>query len=454
MLRQLTTRARILLLVLASALPSSLLLLHVAVEQRQLSVQRATEELGRRADLIEALLPAFRLDALPQRGAEALGRGQMVTVIDDAGFVIVQHPPLFAQSGDRFPNRAVLEGLARGEVFFELPDPEGIPRLYATRKATHAGASTLTVIVSMPKAMAYDSVDRALAQTLLGIAAATAALLAIAWVGSERLVLAPIRRMLAVTSRVRGGDLSARTGMPSGREELSQLGASLDAMAQQLAERESALRQALDEQTRLALTDALTGLYNRRFFWDALQRQFAASKRSGAPFCVILFDLDHFKTVNDTYGHDAGDLALEQTAVVLLRSIRASDLAVRHGGEEFAVLLPDTDLQTAAQRAEEIRRALEAHEMVEGSNRIRVTASFGVVQSGPGADAGSLVKAVDAAMYAAKAAGRNRVVVGAPKAESSCCGSAAGEAALQTNSERETSVWSTSASASSQSSRS
>jgi diguanylate cyclase (GGDEF)-like protein len=411
MLTQLTTRARILLLVLASALPSTLLSLYVAFEHRQVSLQRASEELSRRAELIEALLPAFQLDALPQRGAETLGRGQMVTVIDHAGHVIVQHPPLFAKPGDRFPNDKVLAGLTRGETFFELPDPEAVPRLYATRTTTHAGGSVLTVIVSMPKAMAYDSVDRALTQTLLGIAAATVALLAIAWMGAGRMVLTPIRRMLAVTSRVRRGDLTARTGMPGGREELSQLGASLDAMAQQLAERDSALRQALEEQIRRALTDSLTGLYNRRFFSDALQRQLAASGRSGEPFCVILFDLDHFKAVNDTYGHDAGDSVLEQTAAVLLRSIRASDLAVRHGGEEFAVLLPDTDVHTAAERAEQIRRALETHAIVRGSNRIHITASFGVVQSSAREDAGSLLQAVDAAMYAAKAAGRNRVVV-------------------------------------------
>jgi diguanylate cyclase (GGDEF)-like protein len=342
----------------------------------------------------------------------------MVTVIDEAGFVIVQHPPLFAAAGDQFPNRAVLEALSRGEAFLEAADPAGVPRLYAARTG-RTGLSSLTVIVSMPKAIAYEEVDRALGQTLIGIAVATGALLLIAWVGAKRLVLAPIQSMLAVTSRVRSGDLTARTGMPSGREELSQLGASLDAMAEQLAERESALRQALEEQTRRALTDSLTGLYNRGFFWDALQRQIAASGRTGEVFCVILFDLDHFKAVNDTYGHDAGDVVLQQTAAVLLRSIRASDVAVRHGGEEFAVLLPDTDVRTAAERAEDIRRALERHEIVQGPHRIRVTASFGVVQSSADTDSGALVKAVDEAMYAAKAAGRNRVVVDLPEQSAS-----------------------------------
>jgi diguanylate cyclase (GGDEF)-like protein len=413
---RLTTRARILLLVLASALPGSLLSLYMAFEHRQIALQRATEELSRRLDLIEALLPAFQIDALPEGGAETLGRGQMLTIVDEAGFVIVQHPPLFAKPGDRFPNRAVLEGMVRGHVSFELPDPLGFQRLYATRKTSHAGGSSLSVIISMPKSMAYDHIQHALTKTLLGIAAATVALLAIAWVGGERLVLAPIRVMLGVTGRVRSGDLTARTGMPSGPEELSQLGAALDAMTEQLSERERALNEALEKQTRLALTDSLTGLYNRRFLWDALQRQIAVSKRTGYPFSIVLFDLDHFKAVNDTYGHDVGDVVLAQIAAILLRSIRASDLAARHGGEEFAILLPDTDLHTAPERAEEIRCAIEAHEIVQASYRIRVTASFGVAQSEPGAEAGLLLKSVDAAMYAAKAGGRNRVVLAPPDA--------------------------------------
>jgi diguanylate cyclase (GGDEF)-like protein len=225
------------------------------------------------------------------------------------------------------------------------------------------------------------------------------------------MVLAPIRRMLRVTGRVRGGDLTARTGMRAGREELSQLGASLDAMADQLAEREHALRRALKEQTRLAQTDSLTGLYNRRFLRDAVQRQIAVATRTGKPFSLILFDLDHFKRVNDAFGHDAGDVVLAQTARVLMSIVRSSDFAVRHGGEEFAVLLPDTNLAVAAERAEEIRQAIESNVCICGTEVLRVTASFGVVQFEAGADDAALLTAVDAAMYAAKAAGRNRVVL-------------------------------------------
>src|SRR5690606_7744901 len=136
-LRDVTTRGRILLLVVAAALPGILVSVYVALDQRDLSLRRAADEMERRLDLIEALLPATQLDALPRRGAEILGRGQTVTVLDDDGIVLVQQPPLFARPGDRFPNAAVLEGLAAGETSFDVGDPLGEPRLYAARRAAY-----------------------------------------------------------------------------------------------------------------------------------------------------------------------------------------------------------------------------------------------------------------------------------------------------------------------------
>lgn len=404
-------RARVLLLVVVSALPGLVLMLYIQEGQRQLYLQLAREEMSRRVELVEALLPAFQLGALAGRGAETLGRGQILTLIDEHGLVIVQHPAVFARPGDRFPDEALLEGLRRGDTFFDLPDPAGVRRLYAAREWKSAGGSPVTVVISMPRAIALEHLDAALAWSVGGILLATSALLPLVWLGFDRLILAPIRLMLDMTRRVRSGDLSARTGMRAGREELSQLGAALDAMARQLDAREGALRSALEEKTQQALTDPLTGLYNRRFFQEALQRQIAAATRTGTPFSVILFDLDRFKAVNDAFGHEAGDRVLQEAARVLTSSIRASDFGVRHGGEEFAVLLPETDLAVASERAEQIRAELEAHDIVDRDRHIRVTASFGVAQWQPGADAAALLAAVDAAMYAAKDAGRNRVVV-------------------------------------------
>ena len=169
--------------------------------------------------------------------------------------------------------------------------------------------------------------QREFAYPLAGIAVVTIVIVLLAWHGAERLVLAPIRVMLETTRRVRTGDLTARTGLKPTREELSQLAASLDAMAEQLEAHDRELRQALEDLTREAMTDALTGLYNRRYFWDALVREIAQAKRKGEPFSVILLDLDRFKRVNDTLGHDAGDVILKEVASVLEKSVRGDPIS-------------------------------------------------------------------------------------------------------------------------------
>jgi diguanylate cyclase (GGDEF)-like protein len=203
--------------------------------------------------------------------------------------------------------------------------------------------------------------------------------------------------------------------MRANREELSQLAAALDDMAQQLQARDAKLRDVLEELRAQAVTDALTGLYNRRYFWDALSRELIAARRKPTIFSVILMDLDWFKNVNDTWGHDAGDMVLKEAADLMRASVRGSDIAARYGGEEFALLLPETAACVAEERAESLRRELEAHEIAYGTSRIRITASFGVGQyDGSTSDAASLMKRIDAALYAAKDAGRNRVVVHEP----------------------------------------
>lgn len=414
MLERLSTRGRLLLIVIGSALPMIALLIYIALDQRAAVEARARDELGQRAELVAALLAGIQLEALPKGGAAALGRGQVVTLLDPTGTVIAQYPPVFARAGDRFPNSAVLERLTKGQTAFEEADPSGVHRLYSVRKvpASPAPGAELIVVVSMPKALVHQDTNRALSYTLGGIGAVTMLLVLLAWHGAERLVLAPIRVMLETTGRVRAGDLTARTGLKPQREELSQLGGAIDAMAEQLLTRDRALQQALQNLTQQAMTDSLTGLYNQRFFIDALTREIAAAKRKDVPFSVILLDIDRFKRVNDTWGHDAGDVVLREVADVLQKSVRGSDIAVRHGGEEFAILLPDTAIEVAAERAEDLRRQLESHEITYGLQRVRITASFGVAQYGPSTpDPAALMKAVDAAMYAAKAAGRNRVVV-------------------------------------------
>jgi diguanylate cyclase (GGDEF)-like protein len=166
---------------------------------------------------------------------------------------------------------------------------------------------------------------------------------------------------------------------------------------------------------RQASTDALTGLPNRRALQDALARMVAQAARSDRPLAAIGIDLDHFKDVNDRFGHDMGDAVLAHVGTLLAASVRAGDLVGRVGGEEFVVLAPDTGVDGARTLAESLRAAL-AREVVPGLDR-DVTGSFGVAVLPDHADsAAALLRLADRALYAAKSAGRDRVeVVAAPE---------------------------------------
>jgi diguanylate cyclase (GGDEF)-like protein len=161
-----------------------------------------------------------------------------------------------------------------------------------------------------------------------------------------------------------------------------------------------------------AARDGLTGLYNRRAFDERLQEIRAAEERlANGRFALLILDLDHFKKLNDTYGHPAGDAALKNTARALQKVIRGADIAARYGGEEFALIMPNTEEEGARKTADRIRHAIEQDQLVFEAARIQVTASIGVACWPRHAkDAKGLVAAADRALYAAKQAGRNRVV--------------------------------------------
>jgi diguanylate cyclase (GGDEF)-like protein len=157
-----------------------------------------------------------------------------------------------------------------------------------------------------------------------------------------------------------------------------------------------------------AATDSLTGLPNRRAVQEALKRMTAQAGRTLSPMAVLVLDLDHFKQINDTYGHDQGDAVLAAVGEVLGRSLRTSDFVGRNGGEEFIALLPDTSADGALEAAEKLRDAI-SRLLLPGIDR-PVTASVGAaVYPYTTADPESLVRLADRALYVAKAGGRNRV---------------------------------------------
>jgi len=186
-------------------------------------------------------------------------------------------------------------------------------------------------------------------------------------------------------------------------ERLLRLNAELE---KQVAERTRELHEKNLQLERLAVTDRLTGLCNRHRLDEALAQELARSQRYGEVFSVLLLDVDHFKAVNDSHGHQAGDRVLVELATLLSRQTREADLAGRWGGEEFLVVCPGTDAAGAVAMAEKLRECIAAHVFTGLGHQ---TASIGVASYRHGDSVESVLARADAALYSAKGAGRNRV---------------------------------------------
>lgn len=175
------------------------------------------------------------------------------------------------------------------------------------------------------------------------------------------------------------------------------------------------LRRRLKEET---VRDALTGLYNRKYLYQRLEEETIRAQRYGTPLAFVMLDLDDFKRCNDSYGHLAGDMVLKKVAQGLLGSVRSVDIAGRFGGEEFAVILPQTGMQPALLVAERLREAIAQTAVLEQpeGGTLRLTVSVGVAVYPDSANSsGELIEEADQALYASKALGKNRVSSASPR---------------------------------------
>ena len=172
------------------------------------------------------------------------------------------------------------------------------------------------------------------------------------------------------------------------------------------------LRDNVQMSIEMAITDPLTSLYNRRYMESHLSSLLEQAVSRKKPLTVLVLDIDYFKAINDTHGHDAGDDVLREFALRVKKSIRGIDLACRYGGEEFVVVMPETDLAVATMVAERLRRriAAEPFPIQDGSRSIELTISVGISALGKDDDAAKILKRADGALYRAKRDGRNRVV--------------------------------------------
>jgi diguanylate cyclase (GGDEF)-like protein len=175
-------------------------------------------------------------------------------------------------------------------------------------------------------------------------------------------------------------------------------------------------QKALEEQLReLAMRDELTGLYNRRHFTEMAEVELARARRTSAPLSLAILDIDHFKRVNDVYGHPAGDQVLRELSRAMRETLRGSDVSARIGGEEFVILLSDTALDGAVAVTERLRERVGQSEVaLEDGRAVRFTVSAGVTELGRGERLDTLLARADEALYRAKSDGRNRTLSSLP----------------------------------------
>ncbi|MEO9229893.1 MAG: diguanylate cyclase [Devosia sp.] len=211
---------------------------------------------------------------------------------------------------------------------------------------------------------------------------------------SEAELRAMAQRLLGETRRMQDANQKLEQKLEASRDDIS------------------ALQRDLDEVRRESMLDPLTKIFNRKSFDEGMLKSFADAEL-GTPFCLLLLDIDHFKRFNDTWGHQTGDQVLRLVAMTLKSNIKGKDMAARYGGEEFAAILPETDIDGALIVADNIRKAIQAKELLKRSTNEklgRITASFGVALYRPGDTPSTLIERADRCLYAAKHAGRNRVL--------------------------------------------
>jgi diguanylate cyclase (GGDEF)-like protein len=194
-------------------------------------------------------------------------------------------------------------------------------------------------------------------------------------------------------------------------DELRTLNEKIETNNQDFIKRNVELQDMQKRLQMLASHDELTGLFNRRYVLERIEEKLPQIKRHQLNFCIMIMDVDHFKNVNDEYGHAAGDDVLRTTAEILTRELRQDDIVARYGGEEFLMLLPMTELSSAEMLVERLRSTIEKQTYLFEDVRISVTASFGITQYALNDTADKMIDRADKALYQAKLAGRNCVKV-------------------------------------------
>ena len=246
---------------------------------------------------------------------------------------------------------------------------------------------------------------------------------------SARRITSPLSELAKVANEMKEGNLSVRASMPQSNDEIGQLSTAFNQMADSIQQRQTELRELADglertvnertaelqEQAKIleemAITDPLTQAYNRRHFFKLAKIEMERAQNHFLPLSVIVIDADHYKRINDTFGHQIGDLVLIKLVEICQGVIRKTDVFARYGGEEFVILMPETNTETALQIAERIRETVESTKLLVNGQIVQITISLGLstYDNKQALSFDSLLTQADRALYKSKRTGRNRV---------------------------------------------
>jgi diguanylate cyclase (GGDEF)-like protein len=364
------------------------------------------------------IVAAINLDWMSEIMSDLDGRPGVSAVLIDSEGTVLAAPSDQASMIGRPLDAPLLSaitakgiGLDRqvGPVSFVAAD--GSKRVASSTRIPGSGSR---LVVSIDEARVAASNNREIRTAYLQLGFVCLFVLLGALIAAEKLIIRPIEMMAAMAKRFGQGDWSVRAARGRLPSEFIPLARALNAMAAQLAERERELVATNDRLTVIASIDMLSGLANRRGFQSRLDFEWMKAQQYDTTLSLLMIDVDHFKLFNDTYGHPEGDVCLSRLGETLA-GIAAGTMgfAGRYGGEEFCLLLPNTDAVRALEIGETVRAAVQALAMPHATSLYQtVTVSVGVACTKPN-DAqrpGDLIEAADAALYAAKHRGRNAVV--------------------------------------------
>jgi diguanylate cyclase (GGDEF)-like protein len=365
------------------------------------------------------VVAGINLDWMSKIMANLGGRpGIMSLLVDGAGVVLAAPPDQASMIGRPLDNVPLLSAIAdkalsstatTGSLSFTATD--GTKR--AISFARIAGTQS-RLIVSIDEARVTAAINREIRTAYLQLGFVCLFVLLGALIGAEKLIINPIEVMTGMAKRFGDGDWSARVARNKLPSEFTPLARAFNAMAAQLSQRERELVATNDRLMVMASIDMLSGLANRRGFQSRLDFEWLKAQQYGSELSLLMIDVDHFKLYNDTYGHPEGDACLSRLGETL-SGIAADTVgfAGRYGGEEFCLLLPNTNALKALEIGEMVRVAVQDLRIPHATSSHQiVTASVGVAATLPNESQrpGDLIEAADAALYAAKHRGRNTVV--------------------------------------------